>query len=73
MSASSGFIRSVGLDIGDMPAEGSESEQVGGGSGGFPAASIRAPLVGHPPLPGRGKERLARSSIPSDRSILGLP
>ena len=47
MSASSRSSRSTGLHIGGRPAEGSESEQVGGGSSGLPVAAVRAPLVGH--------------------------
>ena len=56
--------RSVGLHIGGRPAEGSKSEQVGGGSGGLPAAAVRAPLVGHPPLPDKGKERISEIRYP---------
>ena len=70
MLASSGFSRSTGLHIGDRPAEGSEFEQVGGGSGGFPNAVIRAPLVGHPPLPGRGKERINEIRYPTGSEYL---
>ena len=55
---------SVGLHIGGRPAEGSESEQVGGGSNGLPVAAIRAPLVGHPPLHGKGKERISEIRYP---------
>ena len=60
MRASSGSIRFVDLHIGGRPAEGAESEQVGGGSSGLPSASARAPLVGHPPLPIKGKERISK-------------
>ena len=73
MRASSGSSRSTGLHIGGRPAEGFKYEQVGGGSGGLHVAAVRAPLVGHPPLPGKGKRGLARSSTPSNRNILGLP
>ena len=59
MCASSRSSRSTGLHIGGRPAEGFESEQVGSGSGGLPIAVVRAPLVGHPPLPGKGKERIS--------------
>ena len=55
MRAASGSIRSANLHIGGRPVDGSESEQVGGGSSGLPVATIRAPLVGHPSLPGNGK------------------
>ena len=59
MCASFGSSRFAGLHIGGRPTKGSESEQVGGGSGGLPIAAFRAPLVGHPPLPGKGKERIS--------------
>ena len=52
------------------PIEGSESEQVGGGSGGLPIAAIRAPLVGHPPLPGKGKERISEIKYPTGSEYL---
>ena len=29
------------------------------GPGGLPVAAVKAPLVGHPPLPGKGKERIS--------------
>ena len=61
MRASSGSSCSAGLHIG---AEGSESRQVGGGSGGLPSAAFRAPFVGHPPLPGKGKERISEIRYP---------
>ena len=64
MRASSGSIHFAGLHIGGRPVEGAESEQVGGGSGGLPSAAIRAPLVGHPPLPGKGKERISEIRYP---------
>ena len=59
MCASSGSSRSTGLHIGGKPTGGSESEHVSGGYGGLPVAGDRAPLVGHPPLPGKGKERIS--------------
>ena len=59
MRASFGSNHSTGLHIGGRLAEGSESEQVGGGSGGLLVAAVRAPLVGHPPLPGNCKERIS--------------
>ena len=64
MRASSGSSRSTSPHIGGRPAEGSESEQVGGGSGGLLVAAVRAPLVGHPPLPGKGKERISEIRYP---------
>ena len=70
MRASSRFSRSTGLHIGGGPAEGSESEQVGGGSGGLPVAAVRAPLVGHPPLPGKGKERISEIRYPTGSEYL---
>ena len=63
MCASSGSIRS---------AEGAESEQVGGGSGGFPSVAVKAPLVGHPPLPGKGKERINKIRYPTRSEYLRL-
>ena len=59
MRASSGSIRSVGLHIGGRPTEGAKSEQVGSGSGGLPSSAVRAPLVGHLPLPSKGKEKIS--------------
>ena len=64
MRASSGSIRSTGLHIGGRPAKGAESEQVGDGSGGLPSAAVRAPLVGHLPLPDKGKERISEIRYP---------
>ena len=63
--ASSGSNHSTGLRIGGRPTKGSESEQVGDGSGGLPVAAVRAPLVGHPPLPGKGKERISEIKYPT--------
>ena len=70
MRASSGSIRSVGLHIRGRSVEGVESEQVGGGSRGLPSAAIRAPLVGHPPLPGKGKERISEIRYPTGLEYL---
>ena len=70
MCASFGSSRSAGLHIGGRPAEGSESKQVGGGSGGLPIAAVRAPLVGHPPLPGEGKERISEIRYPTGSEYL---
>ena len=70
MCASSGSSRSAGLHIGCRPAERSESEQVGGGSGGLPIATVRTPLVGHPPLPGKGKERIREIRCPTESEYL---
>ena len=64
MHASSGSSCSAGLHIEGRPIEGSESEQVGGGSGGLPVAAVKASLVGHPPLPGKGKERIREIRYP---------
>ena len=70
MHASSRSNHSAGLHIGGRPGEGSESEQVGGGSGGLPVAAVRAPLVGHPPLPGKGKERISEIRYPTGSKYL---
>ena len=70
MHASSRSSRSVGLHIGDMPVDGSESEQVGGGSSGLLIAAVRAPLVGHPPLSGKGKERISEIRYPTGSEYL---
>ena len=70
MCASSGSSRSTGLHIRGRPVEGSESEQVGGGSGGLPAAAVRAPLVGHPPLLGKGKKRISKIKYPTGSKYL---
>ena len=70
MRASSGSSRSAGLHIGGRPADGSEYEQVGGGSSGLPVAAVRAPLVGHPPLPGKGKERISELRYPTRSKYL---
>ena len=68
--ASSGSIRSTGLHIGGRPAERAESERVGGGYGGLPSAAARAPLVGHPPLLGKGKERISEIMYPTRSEYL---
>ena len=70
MRASSGSIRSAGLHIGGKPAEGAEAEQVGGGSGGLPSAAVRTPLVSHPLLPGKGKERINEIRYPTGSKYL---
>ena len=70
MRASYGSSCSTGLHIGGKPAEGSESEQVGGWSGGFPVAAVRAPLGGHPPLPDKGKERISEIRYPTGSEYL---
>ena len=70
MRASSGSSCSAGLHIRGRPVEGSESEQVGGGSGGLPIAAVRAPLVGHPPLPGKGKKRISDIRYPTGSEYL---
>ena len=70
MCASSRSSCSAGLHIGGRPVEGYESEQVGGGSGGLPTATIRAPLVGHPSLPGKGKERISEIRYPTGSEYL---
>ena len=70
MHASSGFSRSAGLHIGGRTTEGSKSEQVGSRSGGLPIAAVRAPLVGHPPLPGKGKERISEIRYPTGSKYL---
>ena len=70
MHASSRSSRFAGLHIGGRPVEGSESEQVGGGSGGLPATAVRAPLVGHPPLPENGKERISKIKYPTGSEYL---
>ena len=70
MRAFSGSSRSTGLHIGNRPAEGSESEQVGGGSSGFPVVVVKAPLVGPPPLPGKGKEMINEIRYPTGSKYL---
>ena len=70
MRASSGSNRSTSLHIGGRPAEGSESEQVGGASGGLPVVAVRALLVGHPSLPGKGKERISEIRYPTGSEYL---
>ena len=37
---------------------------MGGGSCGLPSAVVRAPFVGHPPLSGKGKERISEIRYP---------
>ena len=64
MRASSRSSRFAGLHIGGRPTEGSKSEQVGCRSGGLPVVAVRAPLVGHPPLPSKGKERISVIQYP---------
>ena len=70
MCASSGSSSSAGLHIGGRPAEGSKSEWVGGGSGGSPVVVIRAPSMGHPPLPGKGKGRISEIRYPTSSEYL---
>ena len=70
MCTSFGSSRSVGLHIGGRPVEGSKSEQVGGGSGGLPVAAVKAPLVGHLPLLGKGKERIREIKYPTGLEFL---
>ena len=70
MCASSGSSRSVGLHIRGRPTEGSESEQVGGGSSGLPVAAVKAPFVGYPPLSGKGKERISKIRYPTGSEYL---
>ena len=70
MRASSGSSHSTSLHIGGRPTEGSESEQVGGGSSGLPIVAVRAPLVGYPPLPGKGKERTSEIRYPTGSKYL---
>ena len=70
MRASSGSSRSAGLHIGGKLADGFESEQVGGGSGGLPVVAVRAPLVGHPPPPVKGKERISEIKYPTGLEYL---
>ena len=70
MLASSGSSRSASLHIGGRTTEGSESELLGGGFGGLPVAAVRAPLVGHPPLPGKGKERISEIRYPTGSEYL---
>ena len=65
MRSSSRSICSAGLHIGGRPVEGAEYEQVGGRSGGLPNAVVRAPLVGHPPLLGKGRERISEIRYPT--------
>ena len=70
MRASSGSIRSTGLHIRGRPAEGAESEQVGSGYGGLPSVVVRAPLVGHPPMSDKGKERISEIRYPTGSEYL---
>ena len=69
MCASSRSSRSAGLHIRGKPTKGSESEQVGGGYGGLPIYD-RAPLVGHTPLPSKGKERISEIRYPTGSEYL---
>ena len=64
MCASFRSSHSAGLHIGGRLVEGTESEQVGGGSGGLPVAAVRAPLVGHPSFPSKVKERISEIRYP---------
>ena len=43
---------------------------MGGGSSGLPNAATRAPLVGHPPLLGKGKERISEIRYPTGSEYL---
>ena len=70
MRASSCPIRFAGLHIRGRLAEGAESEHVGGWSSGLSSAAVRAPLVGHPPLLGKGKERISEIRYPTGSKYL---
>ena len=70
MRASFGSSHSTGLHIGDRPTEESEFEQVGGGFGGLPVAVVKAPLVGHPPLPDKSKKRISDIRYPTGSEYL---
>ena len=70
MRAFSGSSRSTGLHIGGRLAEGSKSKWVGGRSGGSPVVVVRAPSVGHPPLPGKGKWRISEIRYPTRSEYL---
>ena len=43
---------------------------MGGGSGDLLSAAVRAPLVGHPPLPSKGKERISEIKYPTRSEYL---
>ena len=43
---------------------------MGGRSGGLPSAAARAPLVDHPPLHGKGKERISEIMYPTGSKYL---
>ena len=70
MRASFGSSCSTGLHIGGSPVEGSESEHVGGGSGSLPIVVVRAPLMGHPLLPSKGKKRIIEIRYPTESEYL---
>ena len=67
MRASSWSISSASLHIGGRPVKGSESKRVGGG---LPIAAVRAPLVGHLPLLGKGKKRISEIRYPTGSEYL---
>ena len=70
MHAPFGSIRSIGLHIEGRPTEGFGFEQVSGGSSGLLVVAVRAPLVGHPPMPGKGKERISEIRYPTRTEYL---
>ena len=70
MLASFGSSHFAGLSIGGRPAEESESGWTDGGSGSPAAVVVRAPLVDHPPLQGKGKGKISEIRYPSGSEYL---
>ena len=56
--------RSSGLRIGRRPAEESESGRTGGGSSNLAVVVDRAPPMGHPSPPGKGKGKISEIKHP---------
>ena len=62
--------RSSSLRIGVRPAEESKLRRTGGGSGNLAATVDRAPPVGHPSPPGKGKGKISEIKYPSGSKYL---
>ena len=70
MRTSSGPNRPSGLRIGGRPTGEFESRRTNGGSGNLAAVVDKAPLVGHPSPPGKGKGKISEIKYPGGSEYL---
>ena len=70
MRTSSGPNRSSGLRIGGRPVEESKLRRTGEGSGNLSAVVDRAPPMGHPSPPGKGKGKISEIKYPGGSKYL---